>query len=125
MRVRGWRNAQTAAPTGLTTIAANKLLYSPSQDTLAELSIGSGLSLAGGILSLSSHSHAESDVAGLASDLAARPLKGLGFAPSRAAVINSSGAIDGAVGNTGDCVLADGTSAAKANASHTQMESLY
>ena len=105
--------------TGLTAIAANKLLYSPSQDTLAELTIGSGLSLAAGTLSLGSHSHAESDVVGLVSDLAARPLKGLGFAASRAAVINSSGAIDGALGNVGDCVLVDGTSAAKANASHT------
>lgn len=105
--------------TGLTTIAANKLFYSPAQDTLAELSIGSGLSLAAGVLSLGSHSHAESDVTGLVSDLVARPLKGLGFSPSRAAVINSSGAIDGALGNAGDCVLVDGTSAAKANASHT------
>jgi hypothetical protein len=105
--------------TGLTTIAANKLLYSPSQDTLAELSVGTGLSLAAGVLSLGSHSHAESDVAGLVTDLAARPLKGPGFAPSRAAIINSSGAIDAAVGNGGDCVLVDGTSVAKADASHT------
>jgi len=107
--------------TGLTTIAANKLLYSPAQDTLAELTIGPGLSLAGGVLSLGSHSHAESDVAGLVTDLSMRPLKGPGFAPSRAAVINSSGAIDAAVGNGGDCVLVDGTSAAKADASHTHV----
>ncbi|MCX6621252.1 MAG: carbohydrate binding domain-containing protein, partial [Acidobacteria bacterium] len=105
--------------TGLITIAANKLLYSPSQDTLAELSVGSGLSLSAGVLSLGSHSHAESDVTGLVSDLAARPLKGLGFAPSRAAGINSSGSIEGVLGNASDCVLVDGTSAAKANASHT------
>ncbi|MBI4910623.1 MAG: hypothetical protein HY820_43825, partial [Acidobacteria bacterium] len=105
--------------TGLTTIAANKLLYSPSQDTLAELTIGTGLSLAGGLLALGSHGHTETDVTGLVSDLAARPLKGLGFAPSRAAVINSSGGIDGALGNPGDCVLVDGTSSAKANSSHT------
>jgi len=109
--------------TGLATIAANKLLYSPAQDTLAELSIGPGLSLAGGVLSLSSHSHAESDVAGLVTDLAMRPLKGPGFAPSRTAVINSSGAIDAAIGNSGDCVLVDGTSAAKANVSHTHSAS--
>lgn len=109
--------------TGLTTIAASKLLYSPSQDTLAELSIGSGLSLAAGVLALGSHSHAESDVAGLVTDLAARPLKGPGFAPSRAAVINSSGAIDAAAGNAANCVLVDGTSGAKANASHTHSAS--
>jgi len=86
--------------TGLTTIATNKLLYSPFQDTLAELSIGSGLSLAAGVLSVGSHSHAESDVTGLVSDLAARPPKCLGFAPSSAAVINSSGAI--IAGGTGN-----------------------
>ncbi len=107
--------------TGLTTIAANRLLYSPAQDTLAELSIGSGLSLAAGVLALGNHNHAESDVAGLVTDLAMRPLKGPGFAPSRAAVINSSGAIDAAVGNGGDCVLVDGSSAAKADASHTHV----
>ncbi len=107
--------------TGLTTIAAHKLLYSPAQDTLAELAIGSGLSLAADVLSLGSHSHAESDVAGLVTDLAMRPLKGPGFAPSRAAVINSSGAIDAAVGNGADCVLVNGTSAAKADASHTHV----
>ncbi len=61
--------------TGLTTVAANKLLYSPSQDTLAELSIGSGLSLAAGVLSLGSHSHIQSDVTGLVSDLAAKAAK--------------------------------------------------
>ncbi len=109
--------------TGLTTIAANKLLYSPAQDTLAELSVGSGLSLAGGVLALESHSHAESDVAGLVTDLGMRPLKGPGFAPSRTAVINSSGAIDAAVGNGGDCMLVDGSSAAKADASHTHSAS--
>ncbi len=109
--------------TGLTTIAANRLLYSPAQDTLAELSVGSGLSLATGVLSLGSHSHAESDVEGLVTALDLRPLKGPGFVPSRAAVINSSGAIDAAVGNGGDCVLVDGSSAAKADASHTHSAS--
>lgn len=61
--------------TGLTTVAANKLLYSPSQDTFAELSIGSGLSLASGVLSLGSHGHVESDVTGLVTDLAAKANK--------------------------------------------------
>ena len=48
--------------TGLTTVAANKLLYSPSQDTLAELSVGSGLSLAAGVISLGTHTHAATDI---------------------------------------------------------------
>lgn len=59
----------------------------------------------------------------LVSDLAARPLKGLGFTPSRAAIINASGAIDGAVGNAADCVRQDGTTADKANTSHTHAQS--
>ena len=48
--------------TGLTTVAANKLLYSPSPDTLAELSVGSGLSLAAGVISLGTHTHAATDI---------------------------------------------------------------
>ena len=48
--------------TGLTTVAANKLLYSPSQDTLAELSVGSGLSLAAGVISLGTHTHTATDI---------------------------------------------------------------
>jgi hypothetical protein len=37
-------------------------------------------------------------------------MKGVGFAPGRAAVINQAGQIDGATGNLGDCVLVDGSS---------------
>ena len=48
--------------TGLTTVAANKLLYSPSPDTFAELSVGSGLSLAAGVISLGTHTHAATDI---------------------------------------------------------------
>jgi hypothetical protein len=71
--------------------------------------------------SVPSHSHAESDVTNLVSDLAARPTKGLGWTASRAAVINSSGELEGAMGNATDCVLQNGTTAAKANASHTHV----
>ncbi len=52
------------------------------------------------------------DVSGLVNELAARPVKGPAFAPSRAAVINSLGALDAASGNPGDCVRVDGTSGA-------------
>lgn len=69
------------------------------------------------------HSHVESDVTNLASDLAARPVKGIGWTASRAAVINSSGEVTAAVGNATDCVLQDGSTAAKANASHTHAQS--
>ncbi len=51
-----------------------------------------------------------SDVVGLANQLALLPPKGVGFAIGRAAVINTSGQIDGATGTLGDCVRVDGTS---------------
>jgi hypothetical protein len=54
----------------------------------------------------------ESDVIGLVADLTARPVEGPGYTTSRAAVINSSGQIEGAVGATTDCLRVDGTSAA-------------
>ncbi|MCC6362147.1 MAG: carbohydrate binding domain-containing protein [Bryobacterales bacterium] len=73
--------------------------------------------------SLPAHSHAESDVTNLVSDLAVRPVKGIGWTASRAAVINSSGELSAAVGNATDCVLQDGSTAAKANASHTHAQS--
>ena len=51
----------------------------------------------------------ESDVVGLVQDLVARPVKGPGYANSRAAVINDTGGIEGAAGNATDCVRVDGT----------------
>ncbi len=45
-----------------------------------------------------------SDVTGLENQLALRPQDGVGFTLGRAAVINSSGQIDGASGNLSDCV---------------------
>ncbi len=51
-------------------------------------------------------------VVGLSAALSMRPLIGIGFADSRAAVINASGAIDAAAGNPSDCIHVDGTSGA-------------
>jgi hypothetical protein len=51
-----------------------------------------------------------SDVVGLTNELAVRPMKGVGFAIARAAIINSAGQIDAASGNLGDCVRVDGSS---------------
>ena len=68
---------------------------------------------------LPAHTHAESEVTSLATDLANRPVKGGAWAVSKAAVINSSGQLDGAAGTATDCVLVNGSSAAKANAAHT------
>lgn len=52
------------------------------------------------------------DVSGLSNELALRPLRGTGYAPSRAAVINSSGQVDGAAGGSSDCIHVDGSSGA-------------
>jgi hypothetical protein len=51
-----------------------------------------------------------SDITGLRAELDVRTLKGDAFANSRTAIINESGALDGALGNAGDCVHVDGTS---------------
>jgi hypothetical protein len=51
-----------------------------------------------------------SDVTGLVNALATLPQKGAAFALGRAAVINTSGQIDGASGNANDCVRVDGSS---------------
>src|SRR5258708_20916886 len=51
------------------------------------------------------------DVVGLLNALGVRPQQGVGFAIGRAAIVNQAGQIEGAVGNLGDCVPVDGTSA--------------
>ncbi len=51
-----------------------------------------------------------SDVTGLQNALNVRTIVGTGFAASRSAVIDATGAIDGAVGNLNDCLHVDGTS---------------
>jgi len=61
----------------------------------------------------------ESQVTGLLADLAARPLEGAAFTPSRAAVINALGSIDGANGNPSDCLHVDGSSGACGSSSGT------
>jgi hypothetical protein len=52
------------------------------------------------------------DVTGLANALAVRPTEGVGYSIGRTAIINSSGQIDAASGNLGDCMHVDGTSGA-------------
>jgi hypothetical protein len=51
----------------------------------------------------------ESDVEGLVDDLEVRPLKGPGFAPSRAAYISETGTLEAVLGSLTDCVRVDGT----------------
>ena len=52
----------------------------------------------------------ESDVTGLVVDLAARPLKAPGYANGRAAMVDSTGALDTVIGAPSDCVRVDGSS---------------
>jgi hypothetical protein len=52
----------------------------------------------------------ESDVVGLVSDLASRPIEGPGYHPSRAVYIDASGMLEAVVGNLSDCVYVDGAS---------------
>jgi hypothetical protein len=50
------------------------------------------------------------DVVGLTNELILRPTMGAGYGTGRTAVINSSGQVEAAAGNLGDCVHVDGTS---------------
>ena len=50
------------------------------------------------------------DVTGLQNELAVRPMRGVGFAVGRAAVINQAAQIDGAAGTPSDCLRVDGSS---------------
>jgi hypothetical protein len=97
------------------TAATRKFLRQTGAGTVSALPAWDTL-LAG---DLPVHTHAESDVTSLATDLTNRPVKGGAWAISKAAVINSSGQLDGAAGTATDCVLVNGSSAAKANAAHT------
>ncbi|HUP02482.1 MAG TPA: hypothetical protein VMU19_00745 [Bryobacteraceae bacterium] len=53
---------------------------------------------------------AETDVTGLVADLAARPVKGAGFAAGRVAVVDSLGVLESATGSATDCMHVDGSS---------------
>lgn len=52
----------------------------------------------------------ETQVVGLIADLGARPLKGAAYAAGRAAVVDASGMLATASGNSSDCLHVDGTS---------------
>jgi hypothetical protein len=52
-----------------------------------------------------------SDIAGLPNELTLRPVKGPGFQPARAAVINPAGQVESAQGQLSDCLRVDGSSA--------------
>lgn len=66
-----------------------------------------------------------SDINGLQGALNVRAAVGPGFAPSRAAVINPAGGIDGAVGNSSDCVHVDGSSSACSSGTSTNTSTTF
>lgn len=51
----------------------------------------------------------ESDVVGLQTDLAQRPIMGVGFGNNAVAVVDGNGNLETAVGDPGECVFVDGT----------------
>ncbi len=53
-----------------------------------------------------------SDVVGLSEELAIRAVKGAGYLPGRAAIVNANGELETAMGNADDCVRVDGSSGA-------------
>ena len=69
-----------------------------------------GSSTGGGSLGADTDSVTESQVTGLIADLGARPVKGPGYTAGRVAVVNSSGAVESAIGTLSDCVHVDGSS---------------
>ncbi|MFN7923463.1 MAG: hypothetical protein U0Q16_25400 [Bryobacteraceae bacterium] len=50
------------------------------------------------------------DVQGLQAELDLRPKQGIGYGPSRAAIINAAGDLEGATGDPAECVRVDGSS---------------
>jgi len=66
-----------------------------------------------------------SDVTGLTNELNIRAMKGTGYVPGRAAVVNSAGMIDSASGNLGDCVHVDGSSGPCGSAGGTSSNVAY
>jgi len=73
-------------------------------------STSSGGSSGGSSLAPSTTPIPESQVTGLISDLAARPIKGPSFAAGRTAVVDGSGLVESATGTATDCMHVDGSS---------------
>ena len=65
------------------------------------------------------------DVTGLNAALTLRPTIGTGYTPSRAAVIDATGALDGAVGSANDCLHVDGSSGACGAATGTVSSPIF
>ena len=85
----------------------------PSTSTLRvkDVRVGTGTTVGSGGTGTTGSNLSISDISGLNNELLLRIMRGPAFSPGRAAIINSSGQIDAAVGNQSDCVRVDGSSA--------------
>jgi lysophospholipase L1-like esterase len=92
-------------------------LFSGGSGSGSGSSGGAGSGGSAGSVSSGGTTVTESQVVGLASDLAIRPVAGPAFGPGRTAIINNSGQVDAVIGNPGDCVHVDGTTGACFDAS--------
>lgn len=75
-----------------------------------DVRVSSGTVVGGGTTPVTGGQLQISDIQGLTNELLVRPIRGAGFAPARAAFINTAGQIEGVQGNLGDCVAVDGSS---------------
>lgn len=82
---------------------------SSSSINLATVRAATAQQTGGGVLAPAALSIGEID--GLTEELAARPVRGLGYASNRAIRSGSTGALEAVTGNLTDCVRVDGTSA--------------
>jgi hypothetical protein len=85
-----WAVGPSSAPLRVRDVRVADPLLGPLQSPVTNIDIG--------------------NVNGLEQALSERPRQGLGYLPSRAAVINASGEIESATGAPEDCVRVDGTS---------------
>lgn len=84
----------------------------PSNNTLRVRDVRVSTGTVVGPSSLSGTPIQIGDVVGLSNALSLLPAEGVGYAPGRAAIINAAGMLEGATGNSADCVHVDGSSGA-------------
>jgi hypothetical protein len=109
-----WAVPPSTAPLHVASVRVTGLVTNSGGGTSGGTSGGTGGTggTAGGDTSGGTTSVTESQVVGLSTDLAVRPVEGPAYAPGRTAMINTSGQLDAVVGNASDCVHADGSTGA-------------
>jgi hypothetical protein len=107
-----WAVPPSNTPLRVATVRVTGLVTNSGGGTNGGTSGGSGGNAGGDTGSGTTTSVTESQVVGLTTDLSVRPVEGPAYTPSRTAMINNSGQIDGVVGNAADCVHVDGSTGA-------------